>query len=96
MTWIENWMTDKIQRVVITGAESGWRHITRAVLQRSVMGLTLFCIFISYLDDRIESTLRKFADDTKVEGLAHTHEGYATIQQDPDRLGSWAGRNPEV
>ena len=29
--WIENWLTGRAQRVVISGAESGWRPITSDV-----------------------------------------------------------------
>lgn len=76
--WIENWITDKIQRMIISGAESGWKHITSAILQGSVLSLTLFKIFNNYLEEGIESTLSKLADNTKLGGLADTHEGCAT------------------
>ena len=45
------------------------------------------------LDKRIESTLSKFVDDTKLGGVADTLEGCAAIQQDLDRQECWAGRN---
>jgi len=40
-----------------------------------------------------ESTFSKFADDTKLGGVADTLEGSDTIQQYLDRLERWAGRN---
>lgn len=45
------------------------------------MGPLLFNIFISNLDDGIESTLRKFADDTKLGGVANASGGCAAIQR---------------
>lgn len=58
-----------------------------------MLGLILFNIFINDLDEGVESTLSKFTDDKKLGELADTLAGCVTIQQDLNRLESWAMRN---
>jgi len=78
MRWTENWLTGRAQRIVISGRESGWRLVPGSVPQGLVLGLVLF--IISNQDEGIESTLSKFADNTKLGGVADKPEGCATIQ----------------
>ena len=77
--WTENWLTDRALRVVINGADSGYRPVSSSFPQGTVLHLVLFNIFINDLDEGIESSLSKFADNAKLGGVADSPEGCTTI-----------------
>ena len=62
--WIESWLTDRRQRVCISGAESDWQKVISGVPQGSILSPMLFVIFINDIDSTVVSSLLKFADDT--------------------------------
>ena len=64
--WIQNFLSNRTQRVIVNGTASEWSKVTSGIPQGSVLGSLLFVIFINDLPSNINYNTYMFADDTKV------------------------------
>ena len=93
LEWIKVWLEDRQQRVVLNGEASEWADVLSGVPQGSVLGPTLFLIFINDIDTAVEvtsSVLLKFADDTKVGRVVESEEQRQELQSTINRLVEWS------
>uniref|UniRef100_A0A803JW54 Reverse transcriptase domain-containing protein n=1 Tax=Xenopus tropicalis TaxID=8364 RepID=A0A803JW54_XENTR len=91
-TWIENWLQDRLQRVVVNGTFSTWNKVLSGVPQGSVLGPLLFNLFINDLGEGIMSNVSVFADDTKLCRPVNSIQDVTSLQQDLDQLAIWAAK----
>ncbi|CAM4653200.1 unnamed protein product [Caretta caretta] len=91
--WIRNCLKGRLQRVTLKGELSGWKEVTSGVPQGSVLGPTLFNLFIADLGTKSRNVLIKFVDDTKLGGIANTEKDQDIIQEDLEDLVNWSNSN---
>ena len=90
---LENYLSDRKQRVVLNGVQSSWKQIHSGVPQGSVLGPLIFLIYINDLADGISSNIKLFADDAslfiKVKDVEQAH---LTLISDLEKIKAWANQ----
>ena len=88
--WIEQWLTDRKQRVVVVGEVSSWKSVLSGVPQGSVLGLILCLVYINDLEKGVTGKLLKFADDTKLFRKTKEFGDKQKLQNNIDKLVRWS------
>ena len=63
LAWIDSYLCNKQQRVVVNGAKSQWAPVSSVVPQGTVLGPLLFSLYINDIMVGTEHEIRLFADD---------------------------------
>ena len=64
--WIKAFLHERRQRVVLGEVTSDWSRVASGVPQGSVLGPTLFVVYINDMTDCIANTAKLYADDSKI------------------------------
>ena len=96
INWIEQWLTDRRQRVVVDGEVSSWKPVLSGVPQGSVLGPILFLVYravgayINDLEEGVSGKILKFADDTKLFRKVKEIGDKQNLQDDIYKLVKWS------
>ena len=87
--WIESFLHDRSQTVVLNGTASDPIPVSSGVPQGSVLGPLLFLAYINDLPHNISSKVRLFADDTAIYLSLTSADTSVTLQNDLKLLEKW-------
>ena len=90
LTWLQSFLRNRSQQVVIDDYYSTPCDVISGVPQESVLGPTLFLIYINDIAADIQSTIRLFADDCLIYRRISSPEDHYILQEDLNRLTVWA------
>lgn len=92
-SWINQFLTARVQTVVINGTSSSTCCVKSSVPQGTVLGPILFIILLLDINEGITSVLSSFADDTRVLKSISSHEHCKQLQMDLDSIYKWQTNN---
>ena len=92
INWIQDFLTNRKQRVIRKGASSGERQVTSGVPQGSVLGPTLFLIYINDLPTAVSCQVSLYADDTLLYQEVTSENDVRTFQSNIDAVHKWSKR----
>lgn len=90
LKWIEGFLSDRKQHIVLNGHKSCSIPVTNGVPQSPVLSPLLFTMFVNEIPLIVLSPVLMFADDTKIFCVIRYEEDYAALQNNLDLLHRWS------
>ena len=90
LKWIEAFLHNRIQRVVVNNKPSELASVYSGVPHGSVIGPTLFLCYLNDMPLQIKNELKLFADDAKLFTLVDSRSDCESLQNDLNALTDWS------
>ncbi|MCW4309230.1 MAG: reverse transcriptase family protein [Candidatus Thiodiazotropha endolucinida] len=87
--WIQSFLADRSQQVIVDGSTSDKAPVISGVPQGTVLGPLLFLLFINDLPDCVKAKTRLFADDCIIYQTIKSLEDCLQLQDDLNSLAEW-------
>ena len=89
LNWIEDFLDNRTQSVILNGTNSDNIAVSSGVPQGSVLGPILFLAYINDLPEQVRSRVRLFADDTAMYLALDKQADSEILQKDLEILENW-------
>ena len=89
LLWFINSLKNRQQRVTIRGTYTNWSPVTPGVPQGTILGPPLFLLNVNDISNVVTSSIKMFADDTKIYREINNAEDTLARQSDLDFLENW-------
>ena len=91
LQWFSSFLTRRQQRVQVNGSYSSWETVKSGIPQGTVLGPTLFLIFINDLPECLSNKSALFADDTTSYAMGKDSRHIcSTLSLDMEKATDWA------
>ena len=94
LSWIQEFLINRRQAVLVDGEQSCWEWVISSVIQGSVLGPILFIFYVLDLKQALASSdSLSFADDTKLIQIIRSLLDKLELQEDLGNVSKWAQNN---
>ena len=90
LNWINAFLSDRKQQVVLNGETSQPQSVISGVPQGSALGPLLFLCYINDIPTVVKSNIKLYADDALLYRNINSEEDITILQQDLNSLSQWA------
>ena len=87
--WLDDFLKNRSQRVVLADSILDWKAVLSGVPQGSVLGPLLFVLYIYDLPEVIGNNMKLYADDSKILAIVDTIVERKSLQEDLDAISVW-------